>query len=276
MTAKPTVVRADRAAVSRTKSRLGGTGLSARESSSTTDAVLQFIRDGIRTGCFVPGQRLRERELIEECSVSRGAIREALRTLAADGTIVMEHRRSAVVRQFTREEVWAQHQIREVLEGLGAALAAGRVGASVSEEPLLTLERELTQAVNRADVQRYFMLNSELHRLIVQMSGNASIQEHLDSAMTTQIRLQAAQFIDEKWMLRSHAEHCAIVHAILNADSQEAEAAMRRHIRGTRRAVHDVPETIFAKVQPAVAHERAGKSVDLATGEASPQNHPRA
>jgi DNA-binding GntR family transcriptional regulator len=170
----------------------------------------------------------------------------------------MEHRRSAVVRQFTRDEVWAQHQIREVLEGLGAGLAAGRIATSGFEQTLLALERELNKAVSDKDVRRYLVLNNDLHRLIVRMSGNTSIQEHLDRAMTNQVRLQAAQFFDETWMHRSHSEHSVIMYAILSGDSNEAEAAMRRHIRGTRRAVHDISESVFARHQsPAMLNRHA-------------------
>jgi DNA-binding GntR family transcriptional regulator len=262
MTAKLNKTRpANRSAPSPAKTPPRKPRLPTSEASSTTDAVLQFIKDGIRTGRFAPGQRLRERELVEGCSVSRSAVREALRTLAADGTIIIEHRRSAVVRQFTREEVWAQHQIREVLEGLAASLAAGRATVSGSGQDLLTLEREMTQAMTRVDVPHYWRLNIELHRLIVRMSGNASIQEHLDRAMTTQVRLQAARFMDETWMQRSHAEHTAIVYAILSGDSSEAEAAMRRHIRGTRRGVLEMPEHIFDAPRP---NDRPPRSVGLA------------
>jgi DNA-binding GntR family transcriptional regulator len=227
----------------------------ASESASATEAVLRFIHEGIRTGRLLPGQRLRERELIQQCSVSRSAVREALRTLAADGTIQVEHRRSAVVRQFTRREIWEQYQIREVLEGLAASLAASRVGVSGYEQELLELEKAMAQAASRNERDRYLLLNYELHRLIVRMSGNAGIQEHLDRAKTTQLRLQAARFLDDEWLRRSHADHSEIIHAILSGESAEAEAAMRRHIRGTRRSVHEMPESMFGGSEKSAANE---------------------
>jgi DNA-binding GntR family transcriptional regulator len=228
---------------------------SASESASATEAVLRFIQEGIRSGRLLPGQRLLERELIQRCSVSRSAVREALRTLAADGTIQVEHRRSAIVRQFTRREIWEQYQIREVLEGLAASLAASRVGVSGCEQELLELEKAMAQAASRDERDGYLQLNYELHRLIVRMSGNASIQGHLDRARTTQLRLQAARFLDEEWLRRSHADHNAIIHAILSGESTEAEAAMRRHIRGTRRSVHEMPESMFGRSEMSAADE---------------------
>jgi DNA-binding GntR family transcriptional regulator len=204
-----------------------------------------YIKQGIRVGRLVPGQRLVERDLIESCAVSRSAIREALRTLAADGTIVIEHRRSAVVRQFSREEVWAQHQIREVLEGLAASLCATRVAQSGLQKELISLEKALADAAKREDRDHYLKLNYQLHSLIAKMSGNPGIQEHLNRAMTTQFRLQAERFWNVEGMRQSHEEHKAIIDSILSGDAERAESAMRRHIRGTRRLLLEMTDSVF-------------------------------
>jgi len=212
---------------------------------SATNAVLQFIRHGIRSGELEPGKRLLERELIDRCSVSRSAVREALRTLAADGTIQVEMHRGAVVRRFTREEMWAHHQIREVLEGLAASLAANRVEQKGYAMKLMALSRAMAAAVEEEDPVRYLKLNDELHRTIVAMSGNPSLGDHLERTVTTQLRQQASRLLDIERMKRSHGEHAAIIEAILSGDSAGAEAAMRRHIRSARRNVALMPDSSF-------------------------------
>ncbi|HTU09600.1 MAG TPA: GntR family transcriptional regulator [Allosphingosinicella sp.] len=218
---------------------------------SATLLVMQHVRNAIRAGRLSPGERVRERELTAACGVSRSAIREALRALAAEGTIALEHRRGAVVRQFSRAELWDYHQVREALEGLACALAAGRARLEDRRE-LLSLERRMAACAESGETDDYLKLNQLFHALIVEMSGNPVIQQHLDRALTAQVRLQSARFIDAAAIRQSHAEHGAIVEAILNGDPAGAERAMRHHLRHTRRTFLEMPDSF---VRPNGAEE---------------------
>ncbi len=50
-------------------------------------------------------------------------------------------------------------------------------------------------------------------------------------------------------MRRSTNEHRLIIDAILVGDPEAAEAAMKAHIRGTRRTFVEMPDHIFARSQ---------------------------
>jgi DNA-binding GntR family transcriptional regulator len=215
---------------------------------SATRQVMHFVRTAIRAGRLSPGERVRERELAAACGVSRGAIREALRALAAEGTIALEHRRGAVVRQFSRVELWDYHQVREALEGLAASLAAGRAGLEACRR-LLGLERQMADCADTGQIDEYLRLNQAFHALIVEMSGNPVIQQHLDRALTAQVRLQSARFADEPAVRQSHVEHRAIVEAILNGDPAAAENAMRLHLRHTRRTFLEMPDSFVRRTR---------------------------
>ena len=52
---------------------------------SSPDSVAATLLDGIKSGRYVPGQRLIEADLTAELDVSRGPVREALKRLAAEG-----------------------------------------------------------------------------------------------------------------------------------------------------------------------------------------------
>ncbi|VFU16612.1 GntR family transcriptional regulator [Methylocella tundrae] len=211
--------------------------------------VVNVIKAGIRDGRFAPGQRLIEKELIEECGVGRGSIREALRLLLADGTITIELHRGAAIRRFTREEVWARHQIREVLEGLAASLAAANIATTPYRAEFLDMDKALTAAVERDDRPHYLQLNYRFHEIVVLMSGNPELQSHIDRTQTNPLRLHAARFMTAKGMRRSTNEHRLIIDAILVGDPEAAEAAMKAHIRGTRRTFVEMPDHIFARSQ---------------------------
>src|ERR1700733_2859126 len=78
--------------------------------------VEDALRQAIISGQFAPGDRLRERDLIELLKVSRTSLREALRQIEAEGLVALEPNRGPVVTTVTYEEVEEIYEVRSVLE----------------------------------------------------------------------------------------------------------------------------------------------------------------
>jgi len=215
-------------------------------SQSTQKLVVSRIKDAIRDGRLVPGQRLPEADLIEELKVGRGSIREALRVLAAEGLLELEHHRGARIRTFTRDEVWCLHQIREVLEGLAASLAAGRSGQTHFQAELLEINNACKVAVADGSADQWLLLNARFHELIMQMSGNPCISQNVERSLVAHFRILGFRLLTKDFMERSFNEHLQITDAILRGDSARAEKAMREHILTTRSLIMSVPEHFFS------------------------------
>ena len=225
----------------------------AGSETTAPDVVASYVRKAVRSGELLPGHRISERELSDACFVGRNAVREGLMRLVADGTLVREPGHSAVVRKFTLEEVWAHHQIRESLEGLAAGLAAGRPDQARYHEALRNIDRRLKECASIGDRDGFFEANSEFHSIVVEMGGNPFIQSHIDLTRASQLRMQSSRFMTIEGMQRSHAEHEAIIVAILSGDTLSAEASMRKHIRGTRRIFLEMGDTFLVdEVTPLV------------------------
>ncbi len=223
----------------------GANGDSTAQQVSAVQSVIDHVRRAIRAGRLAPGAHVRERDLGESCGVSRGAIREAMMMLVAEGTLMREHRHIARVRQFTREEVWAHHQIREALEGLAAGLAAGAQTQARYHPALRDIRDRLRRHAESGDCDAYLMANYDFHALVIEMSGNPFVEAHIGLTHAAQLRMQAARFMDRDGIDVSHAEHEEIIAAILDGDGERAEAAMRAHIRGTRRTLLELPDGLF-------------------------------
>lgn len=84
--------------------------------SSTADVLAARLRDEIADGTLVPGQALRQEELAARLGVSRSPLREALRQLQAQGLIVYEPNRGAVVSALTPDDIRQIYEIRRLLE----------------------------------------------------------------------------------------------------------------------------------------------------------------
>jgi DNA-binding GntR family transcriptional regulator len=75
-------------------------------------------------GVYTPRQRLVETDIAPALGVSRATLRAVLIRLQHEGLIEIQPNRGAQVRAFSVEEAARILQVREVLEGLAAALAA--------------------------------------------------------------------------------------------------------------------------------------------------------
>jgi DNA-binding GntR family transcriptional regulator len=74
------------------------------------------IRDLIRTGELLPGEKIRQVEVAERAGVSRSPLREALRTLEAEGVVKYEANRGYVVNRLRMDELAEIYRLRVLIE----------------------------------------------------------------------------------------------------------------------------------------------------------------
>src|SRR3546814_737946 len=82
------------------------------------EQVITALRAAILDFQLRPGQRLVERELIEQLGVSRTTVREALRELTSEGLVTVVPQRGAVVSAPSLAEAEDMYDIRAVLESV--------------------------------------------------------------------------------------------------------------------------------------------------------------
>ena len=97
--------------------------------SQTVTALLE-LRELILGGELSPGQRLSELAVVERLGVSRTPVRAALARLQEEGLVEAIPSGGYAVRAFSEQEVNEAIELRGVLEGLAARLAAEK-GADV-------------------------------------------------------------------------------------------------------------------------------------------------
>ncbi|HEY5294428.1 MAG TPA: GntR family transcriptional regulator, partial [Gaiellaceae bacterium] len=95
--------------------------------SQTTKATLG-LRELIFEGAFAKGERVAEVELSDRLQVSRTPLRTALMRLAHEGLLEPLPGGGFVVASFARGDVVDAIELRGVLEGTAARLAAERLG----------------------------------------------------------------------------------------------------------------------------------------------------
>ena len=133
--------------------------------SQTTKATLG-LRELLLNGAFEPRERVPELRLVEELGVSRTPLRIALMTLEHEGLLETLPGGGFVVREFTRTDIDDAIELRGVLEGTAARLAAERLESEDELELLRDLCRELDAVVRAPSIETfmdYLRLNQEFH-----------------------------------------------------------------------------------------------------------------
>ncbi|MBX9959078.1 MAG: GntR family transcriptional regulator [Burkholderiaceae bacterium] len=214
--------------------------------------VAQRLRQMLVEGQIAPGAKLNERELCEQLKVSRTPLREAIKTLAAEGLVELLPNRGAIAVQLGEDAILNTFEVMAGLEGLSGELAAQRVTPEELAE-IEAMHYEMKAAYTRRDLSTYYRLNMSIHRAI-----NAAARNPVLTATYHQVnaRLQALRFrsnLDgEKWT-RAVQEHDRMVEALQKRDGAALRAELVAHL-GHKRDV--VIEQLRAAQAAAQAQEK--------------------
>ncbi|MBC7381070.1 MAG: GntR family transcriptional regulator [Burkholderiaceae bacterium] len=199
-----------------------------------TDHVVDQLEQLILGGRYAPGEKLREQSLAEELGVSRGPLREAIRTL--EGRRLLERTPRAGV-QVVGVSLADLEQIlitREALEGMAARQAA----ESMTVAEVNALRQTVSGLQSRPQGAPGAVFNSgpdnDFHRLIARGSRNRWLENLLVKDVYSLLRLYRMQAARRPDVTHSLAEHHAIIDHIHARDGEGAESAMRAHLRRSR------------------------------------------
>lgn len=194
------------------------------------DAVVRRLRDMIVEGELVPGRRVPERELCARFGISRTPLREALKLLATEGLIDLQHNRGAVVARLTPAAVDDMFQVMEALEALAGEIAATRAtDAQIAE--IRALHFQMLAHHARQELSEYFRINQRIHESIVEAAGN-TLLTNLYRSLSLRIRRARymANLSRARWD-QAVQEHEQILQAITARDSTRLSHLLKEHLQ---------------------------------------------
>jgi DNA-binding GntR family transcriptional regulator len=205
----------------------------AGDRASLTKVVSDQIRGQILDGKLRPGERLVEDRLSIELGVSRVPVREALLGLSREGLVTLERNRGASVADVTPEIVAELVEVRALLEGLNAKLAARRHDPEIVADLRDTLKRGNVASKN-ARSEELSRLNAEFHERLTEASRNSvlsdimrSLRERTSLAFALNGRARAR----DDWQ-----EHAGILAAVIDGDEELATLLATRHVHNAAAA----------------------------------------
>ena len=199
------------------------------EGATQAERLAEAIAESILSGEFEPGFRLDEAMLAERYGVSRTPVREALRQLASTGLIDVKPRRGATVAKVSSAQLETMFAAMAEIEATCARLAAMSM-TPIERRRLQGNHDAMAALVLSEDVDAYAAANVGFHTLIYQGAHNSVLSDFAAGMRRRLAPFRRAQFRTEGRTSHSHAEHGAIVKAILACDASAAHAAMFHHM----------------------------------------------
>ncbi|HLH42427.1 MAG TPA: GntR family transcriptional regulator [Bryobacteraceae bacterium] len=215
-------------------------------SSQSARATLR-LREMILDGQFRRGEHIKEIPLAARLKVSRIPLRLALERLAHEGLLELRPTRGFVVQQFSTTDIYDAIELRGILEGSAARLAAERLRDARDLAPLRDANRELDALLKggRLSLDKftdYIEINAQFHSALLDLARSKILRRALQQACALPFASPSA------FLLKQHAsssskdlflialdQHHAIADAILNREGMRADLLAREHARLARR-----------------------------------------
>ena len=192
------------------------------------EQIVSSLRESIIKGELNPGQKLTEPELAEKLGISRTPIREAFRQLESEGFLTVMPRRGAVVSRLTRKEIDDFYELKSLLEGYAARIAAERINEKGIEK-LRKINEQLVTLAEKGDVEGFFTKNDEFHSTFISYCGNEKLLEFREHMVQRFMRFRLEALSVPGRLMDSVTQHRNIIRALARKDGRLAEAVVLEH-----------------------------------------------
>lgn len=183
------------------------------------------------SGELAPNELVTERQIALQLGISRTPMREAIRRLEGERLLERQRTGALVVRALPIEEYMHILNVRRLVEGEAARLAAGRVPLDELKRLKVRISAAMKLPANVVTPE-FTASDRDLHALIATASGNPVLEQMIED-----LRTRTAMFRFGRLPMRRKTvceEHLAIIDALIAGDGERAQQAMRDHVDQVR------------------------------------------
>jgi DNA-binding GntR family transcriptional regulator len=217
---------------------------SNHQSISKTQQAYEFLKNNILEGGYGPGQRIVIDQVAKELGLSTIPIREAIRQLESDGLIQYKPYSGAIVSGINETEYIEVLTVLSVLEGYATALSS-RNFTSGHIEQLNQINKQMEEALQEFDFEKFGQLNRQFHTVIYEECGNTFLLEEIRQSQQRLDRVRRSIFtLLPQRTKQSIEEHAAIIQLFeQGASFNEIEETVRNHRINTINAFKNKMDT---------------------------------
>lgn len=207
---------------------------------TTTELVVDALRDRILSGAIPPGAPLRQELFAEELGVSRIPVREALRLLSAEGLVDTIAHRGAFVTMLSKDEVEEFFDIRLRLEPwiLREAIA------QVTDEELDRADAIVAQ-MDSVEPSLWGKLNWQLHESLYLPARRPAALGVVRMLHEKSERYFRFQVVNAPIRAQAHQEHGELIALCRHRQADKAAAALEKHIEEAASQIVSIVERLL-------------------------------
>lgn len=210
-----------------------------RNTDTQTERGLRELRSRLIAGHWPAATKLREVPLAESFGISRTPLRSALQRLEQEG--LLERTGGGYsVRAFSLDDALIAIELRGVMEGTAARLAAERALAAAALDDIKSLVSGMENLIHGDSEEKltaaYGELNTAFHRELARLAGSDMIIGEVERACRLPFAAPSAFSTSrhdverfKTTLLIGQEQHKSLVQAIERGEGARAEALAREH-----------------------------------------------
>lgn len=197
----------------------------SEKTTTLQDKTYQTLHQWLTVGRFVPGERLKIRQMADELGVGIMPVRAALQRLAAEGALIDIPNCGMVVPKLNRAQFDDILQTRILLEGQAAEQGAYRMNeADIAK--MAALSAQMQVAIFALDSKAYLEANEDFHLTLYRTSGSPLLLELIETVWLKVGPISNQLFEDARFALKLNDAHEDLLQALRQRDA----AGVRRAI----------------------------------------------
>lgn len=193
---------------------------------TTSDVIANHIRDAIVSGALEENDPIRQDDVARLFNVSKIPVREALKRLEAEGLVLFQRNKGAIVTSMSDAELAQIFEIRAMLESNAIRLAVPHMTA----ETFAHAEQLCDEFQRESNVGRWAELNWNFHSSLYQDANRPyllnlirSVNDRIERYIRLQLTLSHGEHTADR-------EHRAILAACRAGDGELAARLLNDHI----------------------------------------------
>lgn len=195
------------------------------------EQLATLLRERIVRGDVPAGTHVVEDVLAGEHGISRGPVRDALRTLLAEG-LLESRRRGYFTKSFGQADVDELYEIRKAAEHLACELAISRGGAAEWDGPRGVLS-EMARHAETGNRRGYAQADLEFHTRFYEISGNSRLLSLWHRYMPTFATLLDITNAQDADLHPSFEDHTRLLKLAEDGDWQTFRGVLDEHLAGS-------------------------------------------
>lgn len=214
-----------------------------REDLTLSARLVRNLRDAILSGDLKSGARLSEREMTEMFGVSRGLVREAIQTLAAEGLVTLVPHKGPMVALLDQRAAEDLYRVRGALEGLACAEFT-KHATEEQRQNLFAIYKRLEAMLGREDPNDLVDAKNDFYRCLLDGADNEVLEQMFTQLNNRIVQLRRLTLSASGRFPVTLQEIGAVIDAIRDRDPMRARDLAEAHVA----AASDVVRRRFSEL----------------------------